>query len=1177
MALPSFGAYGDYTRGIGQYPGRPSEFAGPQLVTGSGYRNLALNRMAYASSSADFNLTAQLATDGIISTATPPQLTVFTGAGPLGLRDKEKTIDGNVHSGTYLMGANSFIQYEWQGMDISLSELRLLGEVAYDEAQARGGYTIRVLARDSHRRWKVIGEQRGKGLPGFATRQTVSSDPNKQEATVRLPMRLIKTSIPLRDVGRISHLRVEFIMKGCAHWRIYEIDNGRVGDAGKPFSMNDVQWGISNTAWLPAASFRSAFATSVKNAAKKPEWLCVDLGAAAEFDKVKLHWVLKPGGGRLQTSDDGRSWRDLAPLPATSGNTETINCQGRGRYVRLLMTASNAPGTAMLSEIEVWGRGGLVARPLPPAPAPAAGWSRMSLGSQAVNWQLRREDDARWIAATVPGTVLTSYMNAGAVPDNRYANNMRQISESFFNADFRYRTTFRCHPKDRTYLNFDGINWKAEVWLNGTKLQNISGAFVRARYDVTGIIREGANTLEVKVIRNAHPGAVKEKNMESTDLNGGALGADNPTFHASIGWDWITSTPGREAGIWNDVYLTADTGITLSDALLTTTLNHPDTLASLTPAVRVKNWLPVSRTVTVNGYVGDIRFAKTVTLQPQEEREVSFSPAEFSQLKNRRMRLWWPNGYGEAYLYDAGFSITEDTVEAGSAPCSELTYKAGIREVSYKDLDSQAKIYVNGKRITPLGGNWGFAETNLNYRSREYDAAVRYHREMNYNMIRNWVGQTGDEAFYAACDRYGILVWQDFWLANPWDGPNPDDEAMFLANSRDYILRIRNHASIGIYVGRNEGFPPPAIDKALRSQVAGLHPQLGYIPSSADEGVSGHGPYRMMPVEYYFANQSHKLHSERGMPNVPNVESLRRMLEPDSIWPQNIAWAQHDYTMKGAQGGESFNAIIERRFGKPQDAAHFTALAQWLNYDGYRAMYESAQQERLGLLIWMSHSCWPSMVWCTYDYYLEPTAAYFGVKKACEPLHIQYNPVKRHVEVVDMGAGNHRGLKAVAETLDMRGRLLQQTSATVDIGEDQTVEAQAVTLPDESVYYIRLRLYDGSSLLSENMYVESREPDNWQALNTLPKVQLQQQEEFGKKGDEWTGTVRISNPSATPALMIRLNLLGNDGEQILPVVYSDNYFHLMPGESRTVTVSWHHEDSRGTQPHVALSGFNVTE
>lgn len=1146
----AYAEHHETTRGIGQYPGLPSQFTAPKMVKDFAYRNIALNRTVYTSSNADFNLTGQLATDGFLATAEPTFLSVKTNRGEVSNRDKEKLIDGNIHSSQVLMGEKAFVEFNWTGMKVKCDTLRFDGELAYYQGKVGKGYIIRVLTSCDGRKWKMIGLKKGKGLPGVATEQLVSSDPNKFQNVVSLPLRKITESIPLGEKGEYAHVRVEFEMPGAAWWRINEVEN---------------------EGWMPSSHFSSVWQSAPSASAEKTneQWLYVDLGTDANFDEVILHWVHAARSGKLQVSDDAINWKNIADIGIAHDGIEKVACKAHGRYVRLLLTQPSDCGIYALSEIQVMGKGGLHAEPSNTLPS--------CDGKQMLNqWKLRREGSQNWIEATVPGTVLTSYMNIGAIPDNRYADNMRQISESFFNSDFWYKTNvvFRPVPnkQQRTYLNFDGVNWKAEVFLNGCNVGRIDGAFIRARFDVTDKLKDGDNLLEVHVIKNAHFGAVKQKNEQSTDLNGGILGADNPTFHASIGWDWMTSTPGREMGVWNDVYLSHDLGVRVCDPLVITTLNHPDTLATVTPSVFVHNEESVAREIMLKGRIGDVSFEKIVRLEPMEKREEQFLPADYPQLRKQPFRLWWPNGYGTPYLYDAEFCAMDAST---NVLLSKVKYKAGIRELSYKDLNSQAKIYINGKRLNPLGGNWGFSETNLNYRAREYDVAVRYHKEMNYNMIRNWVGQIGDEEFYEACDKYGIVVWQDFWLANPWDGPDPYDEKMFLSNSWDYISRIRNHACMGIYVGRNEGFPPKTLDEALRSQVKSLHPQLGYIPSSADLGVSGHGPYRMMPATYYFNNQSHQLHSERGMPNVPSYESLCRMIPKKQLWPQGDAWGQHDYTLQGAQGGESFNAIMEKHFGKAQDARQFTKWAQWLNYDGYRAMYESAEQDRMGLFIWMSHSCWPSMVWCTYDYYFEPTAAYFGVKKACEPLHIQYNPSKQQVEVVNYAGGAKDNLLAQVQIFDMYGKLLKEESRNIAIEEDQTKKVLNPTLPGGDVYYIRLKLLQKNSVVSENFYVQGKEEDNLLALRNLSVPMLQcVTSDFSLQDGEWHGCVEVRNESNVPALLIRLNLKRSDGEQVLPVIYSDNYFSLMPHEKKIVRILYREEDCVDNKPRIEVSTFN---
>ncbi len=1177
----------DFTRGIGQYPGRPNEFVGPRMVQDNAYRNLALQRAAYASSSLDYNLTAQLVTDGIVTDRKPAWLDVKIDGKPLTLRDKEKTIDGNIHSGNYLFGPKTSIEYLWHNMRIDVDTLRLYCEMAYHPQVVDGLYLIRVMGTKDGRRWQKIGGMSGMGMPGFDTKQTVSSDPNKQEDPVRLPLRLMRSTIRLDSPGQYVGLRLEFEMKGCAYWRIFEFDKGSADSFQRTSTRESIDWRAQGQPqWLPAERFVSALAFSPKDL---HPWVYVDLGKEVQAEKVVLRWLNRPRSGVVECSEDGKSWTTVTALPSTRRLTDELKCQRRCRYVRVMMDNTGNGQPLMLTEMEVWGRGGVVPR------------QRIDTTADIVNWELRREGDSRWIPATVPGTVLTSYRNIGSIPDNCVANNMRQISESFFMSDFHYRAVVRgsrLAPGKHVYLNFDGVNWKAIVWLNGHRLGQIDGAFHRARFDVSTLLRAGDNLLEVKVLRNSHFGAVKVKNEESTDLNGGVLGADNPTFHASIGWDWITSVPGREVGIYNDVYLSSDDGVSLSDPVVTTVLSRDKVqTATMTPRVRVTNNSDQARQVVLKGWIGALRFAQTVELAAHQEKEVTFSPDHFAQLKNQQMRLWWPNGYGDAYLYDAGFAICETGYHDES---TRLTFKAGIREVSYRDMDTALKIYVNGKRVTPLGGNWGFPEINLNYRGREYDAAVRYHRDMHFNMIRNWVGQIPDEEFYEACDKYGIMVWQDFWLANPWDGPDPVDEAMFLANSADYISRVRRYPCVTIYVGRNEGFPPQTIDNALRQQIARLHPQLGFISNSADQGVSGHGAYRLMPTEYYFKEQTRLLHSERGLPNVPSIQSLRRMLQSDALWPIGLGWAQHDFTMGGAQRASSLVKLLESRFGQPKSAEQFSQWAQWLCYDGYRAMYEGCQQYRMGLLNWMSHSCWPSMVWCTYDYYLEPTAAYFGAKKACEPLHVQFNPVSRQVQVVNMGTGRHHALNVKAQILNIEGKVVSEQTDIVSVDEDTTANVLTLREPADALYFVRLSLVENNVELSQNCYVQGRTDADWQLLRTLPMAQVAIDARFEpscrKDGDgtnacsnhldgsdtdadccgnddEMIGCVTLRNTSSTPALMIRLNLVGADGEQILPVLYSDNYFHLMPGEQKVVHVSYRKEDGRGVKPHVEISSF----
>ena len=488
------------------------------------------------------------------------------------------------------------------------------------------------------------------------------------------------------------------------------------------------------------------------------------------------------------------------------------------------------------------------------------------------------------------------------------------------------------------------------------------------------------------------------------------------------------------------------------------------------------------------------------------------------------------------------------------------------------------RLFINGRRFVASGGSWGFSESMLRYRAREYDAALRYHREMNFTMIRNWVGQIGDNAFYEACDRHGIVVWQDFWLANPWDGPIPDDNALFLSNARDTLLRIRHHASIGIYCGRNEGYPPAPLEAGIRKLLGELHPDIHYIGSSADDVVSGHGPYLALPPTFYFRTADTKMHSEIGMPNVPPIESVRAMMPESAVWPQALEWGIHDFCLQGAMGGSSFRSMVEESYGGADNAEDWITLAQFVNYEGYRAMYEAQSKYRMGLLLWMSHPCWPSFVWQTYDYYFEPTSAYFACKKACEPLHIQWNRDTETIEVVNYFGGNQAGLTAQVEILNMDGTRMWLKTAALDSREDSTDACIPMEYPSglSPVHFLRLTLSRGAESLSTNFYMRGLEEANYKAIRQLPKARLQVETKTVRSGDRWRLTTELHNTSPYPALMVRLKVSREKtGDRILPAIYNDNYITLMPDEHRTIHIELSHADTRGEAPRIVTSGFNV--
>lgn len=1172
-----------WNRGIGIYPGNPAEDFSPVMVQDDEYRNIALHRAAYNSSSHDYSLTAQLITDGIISKDLPKHMVVCTPDGPCERREREWLSDEGIYTRMSVNGEDTFVQFTLgNGWQEEVDQVQMLGMVNYLEEEADGSHEISLWGSDDGQDWDCLAKISGKDFIGRAARARQHSDPDKAAAMGNrlLPTRIFEIDKRLDGKQAYSMLRVDLKMKGAQEWILADCNFLKDGKV-----VNLVSSRFFCSSWMSLGS--------------GAEWVYVDLGAKASFDKIVLYWLNRPSGCRILTSDDGISWKDIAGLPenAKEGGRDIIDIKGKGRYVKLLMEESADGKPIILSEMEVWGKGGVKALP---KDMPAASEREITLSGG--NWKLKcaREvfaegsavasdgfDTDGWLVATVPGTVLSSYINIGAVPDPNHADNIFNISDSYFNSDFWYRNEFELTEgltDGKLFLEFDGINWKADVYLNGEAMGRIEGGFTRGRFDISEAARIGKNILAVRIIRNAHIGAVKEKNEKNTGVNGGILGADNPTFHASIGWDWISTIRGRNIGIWNDVRIVKEGKVSLKDPFVNVVLPLPDTTSAvLTPEVYVTNNSDEAVAGTLKGFVGEIRFEQDMVLEPREERAVRFDLLSYPQLMMKDPRLWWPNGYGEPFLYDAGFEFI-----TGEIVSDKLDFKTGIRQVDSDEEGGVLHLYVNGRRFIGRGGNWGFSENNLNYRGREYDIAAAYHADMNFTIMRNWVGQTGDVELYEACDRHGIMIWQDFWLANPADGPDPDDSEMFLANAEDYLRHHRSHPSLVLYCGRNEGFPPKVIDEGLRSLVRDYHPGLHYISSSADGCVSGHGPYRALTPKEYFnlPSGNDRFHSERGMPAVMTYESMLRTYSPDALWPQNKQWGQHDFTLSGAQAGATFNELIAKGYGEPSSAKEFADRGQFINYDGYRAMFESRSLNRKGLLLWMSHPAWPSMTWQTYDWYFEPTAAYFGCKKGSEPLHIQWNPTDNNVEIVNYNAGFHNGLTARALVMNMDGRIVWESSGCFDSKEDTTVKCFAVEFPSDvsPTHFIKLYLTDTEgNAVSDNFYINGTEYGNHQAMSSMPRADVKVRTDYemvtdGSEihGDEWRGTVVLENRSRVPAVMVRLNVVGKkDGEQILPMFYEDNYFSLMPGERKTVSLKWYDADSHGNKPELIVTGYNL--
>jgi len=797
--------------------------------------------------------------------------------------------------------------------------------------------------------------------------------------------------------------------------------------------------------------------------------------------------------------------------------------------------------------------------------------------------------DAGWYTATVPGTALTTLVANKVYPDPMYGENNRPevIPESLARTSYWYRTVMvlpAAYAGKHVWLNFDGINYSAVVWVNGVQVGTMRGAFARGTFDVSANVKAGHKAvIAVLVSPQPHPGDPHEHTLRAgMGPNGGETAIDGPTFLSTIGWDWIPAIRDRDTGIWQKVYLSATGAVRVENPLVTTTLPLPRTdSADVTVQTTVENISDVAVKGVVKGSIGAVVFQKAVEVEAHSSKVVSFDAASTPVLRMKEPKLWWPNGYGPQNLYKLHLSfVSAKTVVVSDA--QDVSF--GVREITYAVPDSDnLTISVNGVKVFVRGGNWGLDDAMKQIPRERLEAQIRMHHDANLTLIRNWVGQSTSEDFYELCDKYGLLLWDEFFQPNPSDGPNPTDLPTYLANVREKILRFRNHPSIAVWCARNEGFPPKEIDDALRVLMAELEPKRMYQPSSTEgHGVHSHGPYHWQtPRSYYDVDAPFK--TEIGTVSVPTLESIKGMM-PEKDW-ETITddWAEHDFA-KGASGSDKFPEIMAKRYGKIANLADFARKGQMMNYEAHRAMYEGRNaglfKPATGVIMWMSHPAQPSFVWQLYHHDLEPNAALFAVKHAGEAVHVQFNEDKAQIEVINNRPEAMSGtVRLTIYNLDSSVALRKEMAVTAEADAATVVEKVEFPETISAAHFVKLELFDGAGkLVSDNFYWRALKDrrDDLTELDALPKVKIETKVVRRDVAGKCLLTVTLRNATDKVALMTHLQLRrGRSGARVLPVFYSDNYVSLAPGDERTVTVEADAAGLGGEPALVAVDGWNV--
>ena len=854
----------------------------------------------------------------------------------------------------------------------------------------------------------------------------------------------------------------------------------------------------------------------------------------------------------------------------------------------------------------------------------AEGWNLQSLNKVPESGDVlstTRFQPKGWYKVSVPTTVVAALVKEKVLPDPGFGMNLRQFPgmtypiganfsniamkpDSPFATSWWYRKTFALPAgyKGKTiWLNFRGINYRANIWVNGKQLANIeqvAGAWRTYEFDITKLAQPGTeNALAVQVFPPT-----------DTDL-------------AITFVDWNPAPPDKNMGLWREVYVTTSGPVALRNPAVVSKVNSPaNNSAQLTVTAQLKNATDQPLKGTLKGTIEKTQFEQKVDLAPNEVKEVTFAPENFSQLTFSNPRLWWPAQMGTPALYPLHMEF-----DVNGKVSDQNDSHFGIREVTSEVNDQDGRIFsINGKRILIRGGGWS-PDMMLRENSQRLQDELTYVQDMGLNTVR-LEGKLEVPEFFDIADRKGILVMAGWCCCDHWEHWSKWSDADYRIaeeSLRSQISRLRSHPSVVMWLNGSDNPPPPDVEQmylAIEKELLWPNP----IVSSATAkpagvtGISGvkmTGPYEYVAPSYWIEDSkfdvkrscnpggcggAHGFNTETSPgPAVPPVESLEKMLGKEHLWPIDDWWNYH------AGGGEFknlnvFTEALNNRYGKAETVQDYSFKSQLMAYEGIRAMYEAYSRnkyESTGVIQWMLNNAWPSMIWHLYDYYLRPGGGYFGAKKAMEPLHPVYSYDDHSIWVVSSQYTDAPGLKLTAKifNLDMTEKFSQE--ATVNAAADST--SRVLAIPDvqglSPTYFLRLTLTDPSGkLVGSNFYWLSTTPEvidweksNWYttptasfadftALTQLPKIALKVNSRSETKADQQVTHVTVENPSKSLAFFVRLKLdKGKGGEEVLPVLWQDNYFSLLPGEKREITATYRTGELGSAKAAVEVSGWNV--
>ncbi|MEI6048226.1 MAG: glycoside hydrolase family 2 TIM barrel-domain containing protein [Bacteroidota bacterium] len=831
------------------------------------------------------------------------------------------------------------------------------------------------------------------------------------------------------------------------------------------------------------------------------------------------------------------------------------------------------------------------------------GWSIASAADINVSGDLISRsgfDVSKWYKTTVPSTVMAALIANNEYPDIFMGENINKVDTARFRTSWWYRNEFNVDDEAKnTELVFEGINYRANIWLNGVKIASadtLFGGFRIFKINISKDVTRGRNALAAEIFHQNE---------------------DEP----SIGFvDWAPMAPDREMGLWRPVKIITSGKASLNNAFVLTKIDKKEFReADLQVSVETTNNTSGELKVVVKGAIENISFEKKVILKPNEKQLVVFNSSEYPQLKISNPRIWWTYEMGKPELYNLALDI-----ESGNEVSYSMTTRFGIREVEdYINELGHRGYMLNGVKLLIKGGGW-VDGLFLNDSEEKVKAQMEYAIHANMNTIRLEGFWGNSERFYELADELGLLLmagWSCQWewnsyLSKPEDDfmslKTPGDIKLIVNYTRDHVYWLRNHPSIFVWVMGSDKLPRPELETKYDSLFKLIDPSRPVLKACKEQTsiISGktaikmRGPYEYVSPNYWYIDTlnggAFGFNSETGPgTQVPSIEVLKSMIPEEKLWPVNDIWNFH-CGRNEFQTIERYVTAFNNRYGKQSNPVDFTFKSQASNLEAMRAMFEAFAINRsktTGIIQWMYNSAWPKLIWQLWDYNLMPNGAFYGARIGARQVNIAYNYGDNSVYITNLKTAALSNLSAEIKIYNLDGTLIEEKKVNAQVKSDGSEKIYSLPegKPYSNVYFLCLKLNDNQgNIIAGNFYWLSRKNDvpdfkntewfytplseyaDFTDLNELPVIKINVEDSILNKNNEYEINVKLYNPNNKIAFLIELNVVGDkSGKSVVPILWDDNYVSLTPMESKVVTGRFSFSALKGEKPVFRYKGWNI--